>query len=76
MNKSRRQELKLTISELEEIQTRIEMVKDEESDAFENLPDGLKYSEKGEKMSENVETLNDVYDSIFDMIDSINETIE
>lgn len=76
MNKSRRQELKLIISELEEIQTRIEMVKDEESDAFENLPEGLKYSEKGEKMSENVETLNEVYDSIFDMIDSINETIE
>lgn len=76
MNKSRRQELKLIISELEEIQTRIEMVKDEEGDAFENLPDGIKYSEKGEKMSENVETLNDVYDSIFDIIDSINETIE
>lgn len=48
MNKARRSDIQKIIERLEEIRDDIEAVKDEEEEAYENLPESLQESERGE----------------------------
>jgi formiminotetrahydrofolate cyclodeaminase len=65
MNNSRRKEIDKIISDLEEIRSRIETVKDEEQDAFDNMPESLQEGERGEKMQQALDNL-DTADGAFD----------
>jgi len=76
MNKRRRTELKSIIEILEDTNSRLEMVKDEEQDAFDNLPESLQYSERGEQMEEYVDEMDEAYDSIQEAIDTLTEIAE
>lgn len=73
MNKTRRTRIDVLISKLEAIAEEIEVLKDEEEDAFYNLPDSLQYSEKGEAMEDSITNLDDAFTYINDAIDYLTE---
>lgn len=43
MNKKRREEISEIIEQLEGLMSEVEILKDEESEAYENLPEGYNY---------------------------------
>jgi len=75
MNKKRRSVLRNINDRLSSIRDEIETVMDEEQEAYDNLPDGLRESDKGDQMADNVSELQGVIDTIendvIDKIDSI-----
>lgn len=64
MNKMRRERLDEAHSKLIEAYHIIEEVKDEEEQAFDNMPENLQGSERGEQMEEYIATLEEIYDGI------------
>lgn len=62
MNKARRKEIARAIELIEEAREILENVRDEEQDAFDNLPESLQSSERGEAMEEYISTLDDFID--------------
>ena len=75
MNYTRRNILQRIVDDLNSLLTDIDMVKDEEQDAYDNMPEGLQYSERGETMQENIDTLESIYDDMQNIIDNIEEVI-
>lgn len=75
MNKQRRSVLRNIIDRLNPIKDEIETVMDDEQDAYDNLPDGLRESDRGEQMADNVSELqgviNTLENDVIDKIDSI-----
>lgn len=71
MNKQRRKRITEAIELLEQAQQIIEEVKDEEQEAYDNLPEGLQCGERGEAMKEAVNNLEESYDSVGDIIDTL-----
>ena len=75
MNKPRRKELKRAVELLEEALSIIELCKDEEQEAFDNLPDSFQESERGEKMDEYIYYMEDVMMSIENAADTLNNDV-
>lgn len=75
MNKSRRKRLEDVVDLLSRANEILTEVRDEEYDAYDNLPEGLQESEKGETLYENYETLDSQADAIDEAIDEINNII-
>jgi hypothetical protein len=72
MNKKRRSVLREINERLSSIRDEIETVMDEEQDAYDNLPDGLREADRGETMADNVSELQGVIDTLdSDVIDKI-----
>ena len=59
MNNSRRRRIDLLLEQLEDLSEAIEEIKNEEEDAYENLPESIQDSERGEAMYEAVSYLED-----------------
>lgn len=73
MNDKRRRQLKSLIKQLEKVSAKLEQLKndaeeiqsaivelrDEEQDAFDNLPESIQETERGERMEEAVDKLDD-----------------
>lgn len=76
MNKARRKQLEKVVEVLTAQMEELETIKDEELDAFDNLPEGIQCSERGETMEENVDELDSIITDLENVIDSINEVIE
>lgn len=76
MNKQRRKSLEEVVSRLEDCMSDLECIKEEEQEAYDNLPEGIQYSERGEAMQENVDDLDYVISDLDSVISSINEIIE
>ena len=76
MNKTRRKKLEWILSDLETVRDEIENVKEDEQEAFDNLPESIQYSEKGEQMEMNVSDLEELYESIDTAIYNLNELLE
>lgn len=64
MNKYRREELSDVTDLLDEAAERLEEIRDDEQDAFDNLPDGLQYSRTGESMENAIGKMDDLIDEI------------
>lgn len=76
MNKERRKRLSSAIDILNDALLILDDVKTEESAAYDNMPDGLRDSERGEEMSAKIDTMEEVYSQIEDAICSLEEVIE
>lgn len=76
MNNSRRKQLSAILSVLEDMNTRIEEIKDEEQDCFDNMPEGLQGSEKGEKAENAISALEDVISSLEEAISRLQDAQE
>ena len=60
MNKARRKEIARAIELMDEAREILEAVKDEEQEAFDNMPESLQCSERGEAMEGYIGTLEEV----------------
>lgn len=73
MNAARRKMIAKAIELLDEAKGILESVKDEEQEAFDNLPESFQASERGETMEDNIYNLDEAYDSIEEIVDTIGE---
>lgn len=64
MNKERRKSIKEAICLIEQDAKMLEDIRDEEEEAMENLPDGIRYGEKGEQMQEYIDLINEAIESL------------
>ena len=76
MNKQRRKYIESALVYLEHALNIIETAKNEEEEAFYNLPDSLQESERGEQMEENISTLEEIFDNIEAAQEQITEICE
>lgn len=83
MNRERRKELEKAISLLNDAQENldaameiVDSVKDEEQEAYDNLPESIQYGEKGDIMQENVDELDDASSELDSIRDSVEEQID
>ena len=76
MNEQRRKRLSKIKEKLNGLLDEVAEIKDDEQNAFDNLPESIQGSERGERMSEIIDSLDEVYDSIEAAADNISEAIE
>lgn len=76
MNAKRRKELEKVIELIEDAKNKLEALKDEEQEAFDNMPESLQYSEKGERMEEIISNLDDSLSDLESAIENITFSIE
>lgn len=69
MNKNRRKQIDDILEQLNPLLLGIESVKDEEQEAYDNLPESMQNGDKGEKMSDAVNNLEYAFDSLTEVID-------
>lgn len=67
MNRQRRRELQKVAMLLGSARALLETVTDEEQEAYDNMPEGLQYSDRGEAMSEGLDSLAEMLDSLEEM---------
>lgn len=75
MNKERRDRLSDVIASLEEAKDLLEDVKNDEQDAFDNMPVGLQCSERGSKMEDYIELMEDAGGQIDNVCEFIEKNI-
>lgn len=73
MNNDRREELLDVTDLLEQAIDRLNEIRDDEQEAFDSMPEGLRYSSKGDAMQEALDTLDEFEDSIASIRDQIEE---
>lgn len=76
MNKIRRKQLDKIAAELEAIRDRIEALREEEQDYFDNMPEAFQDSEKGERTQEAISLLDDVFENVDGAVDYLTELRE
>lgn len=82
MNRERRKSIRQIVVEIEELQSNmealleeIEIVKDEESEYLENIPENLQSSERYEIAEMAVENLESAYDAFEEIKDNLDDVI-
>jgi len=76
MNANRRKRLEKVIGRLTELMAEIDAVRENEQEAYDNMPEGLQYSERGEQMSDNIDTLDMSYLDLGNVINQLQEIVE
>ncbi len=71
MNKERRNALDAAISKLGGIKFKIEALKGEEQEYFDNMPEGLQQGEKGSAAEEAISNMEDAINNMEEAISSI-----
>ena len=64
MNDERRKEIELALDALSDARTRLEDVMREEQDSLDNLPDGIRDSDRGEAMETSIAYMDDAIGEI------------
>ncbi len=75
MNARRRKELKKAMELIEQAYSIIETVKEEEIEAYDNLPEGLQNTEQGQRMDEIAFDLEDIVGSLEEHTESLDEIV-
>lgn len=73
MNNYRRKQIEKLTAQIEEI---IESLRDEEQEAFDNLPESLQSGERGEKMESAIDALDYAADDLQECLDHLSEATE
>lgn len=60
MNKVRRKELSRVVDLLDQARDLLETIRDEEQEAFDNLPESIQCSERGETMEDYISTMEEM----------------
>ena len=68
MNNIRRKEIRKVKETLENLLNDIEMLKLEEEEAYDNMPESLQESDRGGEMLENIEYLDEAYNAVDEAI--------
>lgn len=75
MNNDRRKKIKKIIIDMESIKALLEDVLIDEESSFDNMPEGLQYSEKGEASQEAIDLMNEAVEGFEEVIDNLNSII-
>lgn len=75
MNARRRKELKKAMELIEQAYSIIETVKEEEIEAYDNLPEGLQNTEQGQRMDEIAFDLEDIVGSLEEHTESLDQIV-
>lgn len=73
MNKNRRKAIDEIQDKLMNLQSELECIRDEEQEAFDNLPESIQYSERGERMEEYISSLEEALDNVGYAVESLDE---
>lgn len=76
MNKARRKELNKALDMIIKAAGIIEACRDDEQDAYDNLPDGIQMSDRGEIMEENIDQMEDAVEQVEYIADVLYSVIE
>lgn len=76
MNNVRRKEIDKLTAQIEEIKEAIEALRDEEQEAFDNMPESLQDGERGEKMQSAIDALEYAADDLQECLDHLSEASE
>ena len=77
MNKERRKRLEEAIGKLEELQSEIQSIAEEEREAYDNMDgNGLGETEKAQQISENADNLENLDSDFEDLLDNLREVME
>ena len=76
MNAPRRKSIQEVIDQFEDLKSTIESLRDEEQEAYDNLPENLQGSERGEAMSEAADSLDSACDSMDEVLEYLTSAIE
>lgn len=75
MNKARRKQLERALGALSDARSLIEEMKDEEQEAFDNMPESIQTSDRGETMEEIIYKLEDIVSSLEDAEGTLEEIV-
>lgn len=75
MNRQRRNRIELVMTKLDELREEIEALRDEEQEAFDNLPESLQEGERGEAMNEAIENLDSAAEGFGDIADYLSDAM-
>lgn len=75
MNNTRRKALAQISERITEIKDLLEGIQQDESDCFDNLPEGIQYSERGEAIEIAAENLESAVSSLDECLDLISTAI-
>lgn len=73
MNKQRRERLSKLISQAEAMSAELEAIRDEEQEAFDNMPENMQGGERGDKMQEAIEAMDTAITSLEDFNGQLGE---
>lgn len=76
MNDARRKELKAIREKLSDIFAELESIRDDEEEAFDNMPESFQNSERGEKAQEAIYHLNGAVSGVEAILDDIESSYE
>ena len=71
MNKARRKVLDELYQKIDEIRSDLQMIMDEEQEAFDNLPESLQNGEKGNMMQSAIDQMSEADEALQTAIDCI-----
>lgn len=75
MNKERRKSIERIVDKLNEIQADLTCVRNDEEEAYDNLPWGIQSSERGDAMHEAMDAMDDADGSLQEAIDYLMDII-
>lgn len=73
MNKSRRSRIDGIIQEIENLCYSIDVLRDEEEESYENLPESIQMSDRGEAMNEAIDNLESAISSLEEATEYLND---
>lgn len=73
MNKARREAIRKVIDKVDEARWDLDVIRDEEQEAYDNMPESLQESERGETMTEGLEILDSIIDSLEEISDNLGD---
>lgn len=76
MNNTRRKAIMKIAERLEELKTDFELLRDEEQEAFDNMPESIQESERGEHVENIIYNMDEVLENLesaFDMINALED---
>lgn len=76
MNKRRRKELEDVLASLEKTKDRLEVVRDDEREAYEALPEQFQQTERAEKMEEIADLIDEAIWPVEEAIDAVQAVLD
>lgn len=76
MNNARRKAIAKIAEKLDDLKFEFEALKDEEQEAFDNMPEGIQSSERGEAMETIIYNMEEVLESLESAVDGMNSLEE
>lgn len=76
MNKTRRKSIQQIIDTLTDLKENVDLIREEEQEAYDNLPESLQESDRGEAMSQAVYQMEDAMEDIDLAIDALEEAMQ